>query len=180
MEKIYILGAGSLCKFVIDILESNGCTIGGIFDDNFPNYSMVLGYPIIGKIDAISLVEHCSLVIAVGEPSDRKMMMEKYLELGHVFPNAIHCKSYMSKHALIGDGVIIGAGTIVLPESEIGSGCCILANVTVNQNVIVGKYSLVGAGVNIGNNVTIGCGCHLSISKLIQPHRIVSDWEYLT
>ncbi len=176
---IHVVGGGMLSKFIIDILESNDIRLGGVFDDHFPNLDHVLGYPVLGKIKDITIENHQYLALGIGEPVHRKRMIEKFSAQGHIFPQLIHKNTTISKHSHISEAAIVGPGSIILAETKVGFGACLLSNVNLNQNVTVGRYALVGAGVCAGNNALLGEGCHISMSQIIAPNAIIDEWEYI-
>ena len=84
--KIYILGSGSLGRLIVDIIESGKAySVGGFFDDNYPDIRKVLNYPIIGKISDINVKSNPNLAIGIGEPKYRKEMFEKIIPRGYKF-----------------------------------------------------------------------------------------------
>lgn len=176
--QVYIIGAGTLAKFVIDILESVAIEIGGLYDDSYPVLKNVLCYPVLGKIRDV-LPDHKKLVIAIGEPKERKRLIGMFDVRGCSFPSIFHKTSFVSRHAKVKQGSIIGPACNILAESKVGKGVCMLASVNVNQNTEVGDYSLLGAGVNIGNNAVLNEGCHLGMSCVIPPNSVVKAWEYI-
>jgi len=175
--QVYIIGGGTLSRFVIDILESVEIEIGGLYDDRYPDLKNVLGYSVLGKIEDVFL-DHKKLVIGIGEPEKRKSLFEKFSSRGHCFPVILHKTSFVSNHAKIEEGSIIGPACNILAESKVGKGACLLANVNINQNTLVGDYSLLGAGVNVGNNAVLNEGCHVGMSCVIPPDATVNAWEY--
>lgn len=53
---INIIGGGSLCRLLIDIIDSQPEIVAtGIFDDRFPDLEEVAGIKVIGKFADVSL-----------------------------------------------------------------------------------------------------------------------------
>lgn len=176
--KLYIIGGGTLSKFIIDILESFDGEIGGVFDDNFPELNKVCGYNVLGRVSDIG-TEHEQLAIGMGEPALRKQIYQKYKKTGHIFPAIIHKTCVVSNTSRIGEGAIIGPFSGVLSGTEIGNAVCMLSGVQSNQDVTIGDFSLIGAGVNIGNGAVLGEGCHVSMSHVIRPKESIPAWSYV-
>jgi acetyltransferase-like isoleucine patch superfamily enzyme len=175
--KIYIIGAGTLCKFIIDIAESRGdIEIGGIFDDNFPALKNIYTYSVIGKLSDININFVTNLAIGIGDTRWRKRIFEERSAQGFVFPTLIHGNVVLSKHCFVDRGVIIGPNSSVLSGSNIGRAACILSHVNVNQDVTIGPYSLIGAGVVIGNNAVLGEGSHIGMSSHVKLNQRVESW----
>lgn len=177
--EIFIIGAGTLGKFIIDIVESDKqYKISGFFDDGYPDTSSVDGYEIIGKISDIQKNRVNNLVIGIGEPKYRKKIIEEKSVLGYNFASVVHESVFVSKRCSIEDGVIIGPNSSVLAGSTIKRGACILSHVNINQNVTVCPYCLIGAGAIIGNNVQLGEGCHIGLASHIKLNQIIEPWTY--
>ena len=178
--EIYVIGAGTLGRLVVDIVEShNQFRIAGFFDDGYPELKSVYGYKVVGKIDNMETRRVRNLAIGLGEPKLRKLFFENRSALGYKIPKLVHHSAVLSKHCLIEDGVIIGPNSSVLSGSTIKKGSCILSHVNINQDVTVGPYCLVGAGAVVGNNARIGEGCHIGLAAHIELNQVVEPWSYI-
>lgn len=175
--EVYIVGAGTLARFIIDIVESgNQFKISGFFDDGYPDIKNICGYEILGKFSDIDRHSVKNLTLGIGDPKFRKHFFEEKSAQGYRFPKLIHQSVILSKHCLIEDGVIIGPNSSVLNGSIIKKGSCILSHVNINQDIIIDPYCLIGAGVVIGNNAKIGEGAHLGLSTHIKLNQIIEPW----
>ena len=176
MEKVYIIGAGTLGKFIVEIIESDAkFKVGGFYDDNFPEINSVFEYPVIGKTNEINS-NHKLLAIAVGEPKYRKIIFEKGKTENHIFPALVHASVLYSKRCKIDEGVIIGPNSSVLTGSHVKTAACILSHVNINQDVIIEPFCLIAAGVIIGNNSILGEGCHIGMGSYIKLNQTVEPW----
>ncbi len=68
----------------------------------------------------------------------------------------IHPTAIVAPDATLGDGVSIGAYTVVGPRSRIGAGTVILPQASIGADVLVGAQACIHSGVRIGDRVTIG------------------------
>lgn len=177
--EINILGAGTLGRFIIDVVESNSqFKISGFFDDGYPGVRNICGYEIVGKVTDIDVHRVKNLIIGIGEPKYRKLIFEEKSTQGYKFPKLIHKSVILSKYCTIEEGVIIGPNSSVLSGSIIKKGTCILSHVNINQDVVIDPYCLIGAGVVIGNNAKIGEGCHIGLSNHIKLNQVLEPWIY--
>ncbi len=175
--KIKIIGAGTLGRFIIDIVEAGDqFKIAGFFDDGYPEVKSICGYKIIGKSTDIDHHRITNLIIGIGDPKFRKIIFEEKLARGYKFPALIHQSAVLSKYCTIEDGVIIGPNSSVLSGSIIKQGTCILSHVNINQDVVIDPYCLIGAGAVIGNNARIGEGCHIGLSSHIKLNQVINPW----
>ena len=177
--KIYILGAGTLGKFIIDIVESqDSLEIGGVFDDGYPELKNVYGYRIVGKLNDVDSNAVTNLAIGIGEPKWRKKIFEENAAKGFQFPALIHKSVFLSKYCSVEEAVIIGPNSSVLGGSVVGRATCILSHVNINQDVVINPYCLIGAGVVVGNNAVLGEGCHIGLANHIKLKQAVEPWSY--
>ena len=177
--KVYILGAGTLGKFIVDIIESrNDFEVGGFFDDGYPELKYIYDYPIIGKLNDvdINLVE--SLAIGIGDPKWRKKIFEEKTAQGFQFPALIHKSVFLSNHCSVEEATIVGPNSSILSGSIVGRASCLLSHVNINQDVVVNPFCLVGAGVVVGNNAILGEGCHIGLANVIKLKQNVEPWSY--
>jgi acetyltransferase-like isoleucine patch superfamily enzyme len=166
--KIFIIGAGTLGKLIVEIIESiNEFEVGGFYDDNFPELKSVMAYPVLGRVGDLANSGKLSLAIGIGEPKYRKSIFEELSAQGHHFPALSHSSSVLSKYSLIEDGVLIGPNSSVLTGSRVQKGTCILSHVNINQDVQIEAFCLIGAGVIIGNNAKLGEACHIGLGQRV-------------
>ncbi len=179
MKEILLIGDGGHSKSIIDILEQESkFKIAGIIGTSKSIGSDVLGYKVIGDdsdIDRFSKIYQYA-VVAVGQihsPEKRIKIFRILTKLGFILPSVISPRSYVSKHAIIGNGSIIMHDALVNANAIIGDNCIINSkaliehdsiihnhchistNATINGNVIVGEGSFLGSGVVTNNSIEI-------------------------
>ena len=95
-------------------------------------------------------------IIAVDDPRLALARLTALFDPGPVHEAGIHPTAVIAPDVTLGDGVSIGAYTVVGARSRIGAGTVILSHVTVGADVAIGAQGLVHAGVRIGDRVMIG------------------------
>ncbi len=120
--------------------------------------------------------------IAIGNNRIRKNVFEKVV-VGRSFPvNAVHASAFVSKTAVLGSGIMIGAqacinamanigdgvicntGSLIEHECRIGRfahiapGAVLCGNVEVGEETFIGASAVVIPGIKIGSNVVVGAG----------------------
>ncbi len=179
MLTVYVLGGGTLGRFVADIAAARAdLTVGGFFDDRYPDIRLIDGVPVIGRFDDADPVRHQQLVIGVADPRTRQRLHEQARSAGFIVPAIVHPSAVISPSASISDGVIIGPFATVLSGSRIGTGCCLLSQVNINHDTIVHPWCLIGAAVAVGNGATLEEGCHIGMGQIIRPGTTVASWSY--
>lgn len=169
-KAIVLIGGGGHCKSCIDVIEStNKFRIIGILDVKEKIGESILGYKIIGADDEI---EQCirkgySFHISVGQIGNgqvREDLFHRVVELGGELPILISNQSYVSRHALLENGVIIMHGAVINAASIINENTIINSQVLIEHDAVVGKHchiatkAVINGGVKVGNNSFIGSG----------------------
>lgn len=163
MSRLAIYGAGGFGKEVACLLNKiNECNptwdlIGfydRIYDKGYDN-----GYGLVhGSIEELNnLDEEIALVIAVGDTSVVRFVVESIHNKNIYYPNIIHPSFYMadSKRFSIGRGNIIQRDCSVSCDVEIGSFNVINSSVSIGHDVKVGNYNSFMPGVRVSGEVHI-------------------------
>jgi acetyltransferase-like isoleucine patch superfamily enzyme len=77
--------------------------------------------------------------------------------------------------ARVGDGVAIGAGSVVLAGAEIGAGCVVGDQAHVRERATIGAGSVIGRGVSVENDVSVGARVRLQTNAYITAWSVVED-----
>lgn len=127
-------------------------------------------------------IQKSDFIVAVGEPSSRKLLYKKIKEYGGRLTKLIDPNTVISPTAKIGEGCIVNYGSVissnvtledncfVMLEAIVGhdayvnSHCVICPKASVGGHSIVGEESFIGIGstiiqeVNVGSHAIVGMG----------------------
>jgi UDP-3-O-[3-hydroxymyristoyl] glucosamine N-acyltransferase len=95
-------------------------------------------------------------VIAVGEPRMALAKLTALFDRGPPHQKGIHPTAIIAADATLGDGVAVGAHSVIGPRSRIGNGATVLSQVTIGADVAIGAGGLLHPGVRIGHGCRIG------------------------
>jgi sugar O-acyltransferase (sialic acid O-acetyltransferase NeuD family) len=181
MIDIAIIGSGGHCRSFFNLMNSQGFSVSGIYDDGFieNSHEMVGDYCVKGTLSDLPL--DVLVCLAVGENKQRAdfflrfaaslykenllhktALIERYVTLG--ISNQVFANTYINAYVSIGDNNIINTGSILEHEVQIGShnhisvGAIICGRVKVGDRCFIGAGSVIKDGVSICSNVTIGAG----------------------
>lgn len=114
---------------------------------------------VLGKISDMQKYqdEFHYAIIAMGDATLRKTIMEQLRSCGYEIVSLIHPKSNVSKSASIGDGCVVEPCAVVQPGSIVGEGCLICSGAVVGHDSIVGGY------------------CHLNLGAIVPPKSNVKE-----
>lgn len=187
MKNLAIFGAGGFgreVKTIIDrINEVNPQTYNflGFYDDGFDKGTMINGYPVLGGIKDINLVEEdLCLVLAIGDPKIKSKVLSKVTNSCVDYPTIIHPNTSISNDEVkIGKGSIICEGTIITCNIVIGDFVIVNLLCTIGHDTIIKDYCAFMPSVNISGevlikeNVYIGTGAKIINQLEIGTNTIV-------
>ena len=126
------------------------------------------------------------VIVAVGEPKDRKMLFEKVKLAGYNFATVISSTAniygsakigegcvlkeniYVTSNAVIGNNVYVNGGsTIIGHDTNIGDHCQISSNTIISGGCTVGECTYIGLSANIRDHITVGKNCIISMSAAV-------------
>ena len=184
MNKLYIIGAGGFGREVAWLVERiNEKTptwdLQGFIDDNESIHGKVEDdYKVLGGCDYLGKQpEDIWCVCAVGSARVRKQIIENVSSYKNVhFATLIDPSVMYSNRVVIGEGSIVGAGTILTVDIPIGKHEIINLDCTVGHDVVLDDFITVYPSVNISGNVTVGNGSELGTgTQIIQGKNICAN-----
>lgn len=161
MKKIILIGGGSHCKSVIDVIEQEErFKIVGIIDKPNLKGSKVLDYSIIGNdSDLESLAnEYQYALITVGQtysPLIRIKLFDLANKAGFIMPNVISPNAYVSKHSSIGKGTIIMHNAVINANVFIGDNCIINSKALIEHDCLISNHCHISTNATINGGVTV-------------------------
>ena len=89
------------------------------------------------------------------------------------FVSLIHPTAYVSPLASVGEGVFVGAKSVIGPGAHLGDFSFVNRGVTVGHDTRIGPFARLQPGCNIGGHVVIGKGATIGIgASVIQELRV--------
>jgi acetyltransferase EpsM len=101
-------------------------------------------------------VEPVHVVVAITDNEVRLQVANSLRSLGARFLSAVHPEAYVSETAVIGDGCVLAAGTVVHPDAAIGSHCFLGPGSVVDRDAEVGAGTWISAGAVVGSGARVG------------------------
>ena len=167
MKEIILIGGGSHCKSVIDVIEQEGhFAIIGIVDKPELLGADVLGYPVIGNdSDLESLSKICTYaLITLGQiksPELRMKLFDLVNKAGFSLPRIISSRAYVSKHSVIGDGTVVMHDVLINAGASIGDNCIINSKALIEHDSKISNHCHISTNAIINGGVTIEDGCFI-------------------
>ncbi len=165
MNEIILIGGGGHCKSVIDVIEQEGrFNIVGIVDKPELLNSNVLGYSVIANDSDLGNLakKYQYALITVGQiksPLLRIKLFDLAIKAGFIMTSVVSPRAYVSKHAIIGKGVVVMHDALVNASASIGDNCIINSKVLIEHDVVIESHCHVSTHATINGNVKVEKNC---------------------
>jgi sugar O-acyltransferase (sialic acid O-acetyltransferase NeuD family) len=196
LKKVLVLiGGGGHCRSCIDVIEQAGeFRVIGIVDMKNKIGESILGYPILASDDQLTELaeKHRNFLITIGQiksSEPRIRLFNQIKNMNPIFPIVISPRSYVSRHASLGEGTIvmhgvtinagavigrnciINTGAIIEHDAEIGDHCHVSTGAIVNGGAKIGSGSFFGSGSVAKENVLLSSNCFVKAHSLVKNDR---------
>ncbi|AYN22222.1 NeuD/PglB/VioB family sugar acetyltransferase [Alcaligenes aquatilis] len=178
---LYIVGAGGHGRAVAEAALENGWENIRFIDDSYQDGKQVDGWPVVGSTSHLpELIQpnDCAIV-AIGNQHTRAALVQRLSELQASLTTIIHPRAYVSPSARLGSGVAIMAGAIVGAHAQVGQGCIVNANATVDHDAILHDFAHLGVGTQLAGGVIIEtmawlqAGCAAGYHVVVKEGRVI-------
>ena len=185
MNKIAIIGAGGFGREIIELILAinkveKKYILVGFYEDNKKVGELINGYPVLGAISDINLIDYkIDVVLGIGDPIIKGQIISSIRNSNVNFPILIHPNVQMGENNItIGRGTVICAGCIITCDINIDDFVTLNLSCTVGHDSTIKGYSSFMPGVNISgeviieNRVYIGTGAKI-INQLTIGERTI-------
>ncbi len=182
MKQLVIIGAGGFGREVLEWARAcpayrREWEIAGFLDDRPDALAPYrgIGLGILGNTRDYLPRKEDVFICALGKPSQRAALRQRFLERGAQFTRVIH------ESCVIGRGVELGEGVILCPRVVLTCDLAIGPNTALNVASAVGHDARIGADCQISSFcditgfVTVGDGVFMGSRASIIPGKRVGD-----
>lgn len=170
-KNLILLGGGGHCKSVIDVAESAGYNILGVFDMLEDVDKPVLDYKVIGTDDDIpQYIGRAEFIITVGfikNPAIRIKLYNKVKEAGGKLATIVASTAHVSKYAVLGEGTVVMHRAVVNAGVQIKANCIINTFSNVEHDVVVGDQCHISTGAMINGDCKVGERCFIGSQSVL-------------
>lgn len=175
-----MIGAGGHARSVLEVLLEQGqpFEVVGILDDQYKEIGSLYGIPVIGDISSAPAVFQNGVLNAVVAFGSNALRVETVKGLEQfTFP------AIVSKKALIGKNVSVGAGTVIMPgtclriDVQVGKFCIVNTNACVDHECVIGDYVHIAPGCAVSGKVTMGDGVFLGTGTKVIDRINIGNWS---
>jgi len=167
-SKLIIIGASGHGKVVADIAIAMGQWESISFLDDDTTLKESMGLAVIGSTQNIEKFSaEYDIFIGIGNSAIRKLFYERLLDMSASIPTLVH------PNAVIGNSVMIGRGTAIMPGvvinccTNIGEACIINTSSSLDHDNVIGDYVHISPGVITAGGVTVGSNTWIGMGATI-------------
>jgi sugar O-acyltransferase (sialic acid O-acetyltransferase NeuD family) len=168
---MYLYGASGHAKVIIDILQSMGVPVQGLFDDN-PDLKELCGIRVLGKFKQGHELEE-PLIISIGNNRIRASIAQ---QLRVKYGQAISNTAILSPSASVGEGTVVMQGAILQAEARVGKHVIINTGAKVDHDCVVEDFAHVSPGAVLCGNVSVGEGTWIGAGAVVIPGVKIGKW----
>jgi sugar O-acyltransferase (sialic acid O-acetyltransferase NeuD family) len=184
-HRVFVVGAGGHGKVVIDsLLRAGDFEIAGVVDDDEQKIGrQVLGVPIVGSCAQISSLAAKFRVygtaLAIGDNYIREQLFRRMKAAGLAVIRVLHPSACISRFAVLGEGVVVLAGSVINAGSVLGDNVCVNTCASIDHDshleysCHVFPHAALAGGVHVGEYSYIGTGA------VVIPNRRVGRFAYV-
>jgi sugar O-acyltransferase (sialic acid O-acetyltransferase NeuD family) len=177
MTDVIIIGAGGhaaeIDEYILYCQKVTGneeLNIIGFLDDNPGNYARYkLSAPLIGGARDHKVIKGHGYIIGIANLQYRRLFVDRYKAEGANFVSFIHCGAYVSGSAVIGEGSIICPNANIGPNVKIGKYTLINSRCSIGHDTIVGDYNFISPNVCFSGFTEVGDENLFGINSAIIP-----------
>ncbi len=95
------------------------------------------------------------------------------------FHTLIHPSAYVSPLASLGEGVFVGANSVIGPGAQLAEHVFVNRGVTVGHDTVIGPYSRLQPGANLGGLSVLGRGVTVAIGATLLERLRIGDHAFI-
>lgn len=176
---MYIVGASTLGRIVLDVVHDLGLAVDGFVDDTMADVT-VGGIRVVGGLDwlcAHTAARDAAIeaFVAIGSNGPRLEVVRRLTTAGVRMPNLIHPRAYIARTAALGFGNLVAPFAYVGSGVVLGDANLLLAGSNVHHDNVVGDGNFLAPNVTIAGRTRIGHRCKFGSNSAVGPDLSLSD-----
>lgn len=185
MRSIIIFGAGGHGQVVADILInrknyfSDSFPLGYLDDNSNLKGKKYIGLEVLGTSEDIEKIDHDEMIVGIGDNEVRFEKINRFLQIGEKFANAIHPKTTIAPDVVLGVGNMCCAGVIINTGSVIKDNVILNTGATIDHHNFIESHVHIAPGVHLGGNVKVGQGTLIGIGSTVIPGIEIGEYSII-
>lgn len=177
MKLIYC--AGEQARVVLDILTRASVDEVVLLDDDEGRHGdVVRGHEVLGGVGALDELDpdtDTALVAFGRAPGVRLDIAATLADRGFDFFSAIDPEATVSETAVLGDGVMLNAGTYIGPDVTVEDHTLVDSLVNVSHDVTIDEGATITPHATLAGGVTVGRDAYVGAGATVTDHVAVGE-----
>ncbi|QDU33681.1 UDP-N-acetylbacillosamine N-acetyltransferase [Poriferisphaera corsica] len=163
---LLIYGAGGHGHVIAEAAKLAGFQVLGFVDDE-AKLGDEMSLPLFQLND--ERVVGAAIIVAVGDNLARRRITSDLVASGRHLANVVHPSAMVSESVGMGQGVFVGAGSIINSCAFLRDGVVINSGAVVEHHCQVNEYAHVGPGCVMGGGVSVGTCAMVGLGSRVLP-----------
>lgn len=178
-EKLILVGGGAFGRELINWSYDVADAAGGLpitaFLDASAHALDKFGYDLeyLGRIDDYQPRAGDRLVMAIGDPLEKKRVAGELLAKGAQFASLVHPSAVVARNAVLGVGVVVCPHAVISTNTTVGAFVAVNALCGVGHDVVIGDYTTMSVHVDLTGWVRVGEACFFGTGARVLPKVVV-------
>lgn len=170
LDTLVIYGAGGHGLVVAETAAAQGWHVLGFWDDD-PQVQAPAGWTRLSTAPAhgTGIQAH----VAIGDGAARRRVTQRLVREGWRPATVIHPTSVLSRSAVLGDGVFVGALAVINGQAIVGEGVIVNSGAVLEHHCTVGPFSHIGPRSVVCGGARVGPGALIGAGAVVLPQRTV-------
>lgn len=179
-----IYGAGGLGQEVCDMVDrhfSDRFEEVIFINDLISSEEMISGHAVMpyGRFKERHVPGQAVFAIATGEPYYRQQFYERIKADGYDLTELIHPDAEISPSVKMGEGVIIGKGSVINHHAELGNNICMMVYCVIGHDTRIADHCQLSSFVTTGGHCSVGACTFAGQNAVIREHTQIGSFAVI-
>lgn len=168
----------SVSKIVLHLPEEVG-ERDRTLADRLQDFSTIGDMPVVVQLDEFIPAENEVYILGPTTPTRAVLAAEVQRRFAIKFTQLVHPTAYVSPLARMGEGVFVGANSVVGPGAKLSDHVFVNRGVTIGHDTSIGSFSRIQPGSNLGGLSNIGKGVTVGIGATLIERLVIGDDAFI-
>jgi sugar O-acyltransferase (sialic acid O-acetyltransferase NeuD family) len=135
--------------------------------------------PVVETLDKFVPQANELYLLGPTAPARENLAVELARRFSLRFHTLVHPRAYVSPLASLGQGVFVGANSVIGPGATLEDHVFVNRGATIGHDTCIGAYSRIQPGANIGGLSRIGRGVTIAIGATVLERLVIGDGAFV-
>ncbi|MES2072364.1 MAG: acetyltransferase [Pseudomonadota bacterium] len=192
-KRLVVFGVSNILSDLFDCALANGMQLAKVVvhlpeDQSERSISLAERLQAIGRYCTPPVVQALSdfspsadeaFLLGPTTPTREVLALELKQRFAMHFDTLVHPTAYVSPMASLGEGVFVGANSVIGPGAVLGEHVFVNRGVTIGHDTQIGAFSRIQPGANLGGLSRIGRGVTVAIGATLLERLVIGDQAFI-